>query len=50
VGLRLDKLGDSLVAKPPVVPWPVVVRRLTSPADVERFLVRLDELRVSDPP
>jgi predicted nucleotidyltransferase len=36
-------LDDALVATPPVELWPVVVRRVKLPADVERFLARLGE-------
>lgn len=32
------RLADSLVAAPPLELWPVVVRRCTVPADVERLL------------
>ena len=39
--LATVRLADSLIAAPPLELWPVVVRRCTVPADVERLLASL---------
>jgi hypothetical protein len=41
--LATVKLADSLIGAPPLELWPVVVRRVVLPADVERFVARLGE-------
>ena len=39
--LATVRLADSIIAAPPLELWPVVVRRCTVPADVERLLANL---------
>jgi hypothetical protein len=45
--LATIRLDDSLVAEPPLELWPIVVRRVQIPADVEALVSRLQQPRNS---
>ena len=41
--LAIVNLSDDVVASAPAQLWPIVERRRPLPADVEKFLLQLDE-------